>query len=43
MKRPHLQFTDMKHKQTATFRRIWHSIYAAKTACLLLEQSSIWL
>jgi len=25
----------------ATFRRLWHSVYAAETACLLLEQTSI--
>jgi len=22
---------------------LWHSVYAAETSCLLLEQSSIWL
>ena len=31
---PRLHFTDMKHGQTATFRRLWHSVYAAETACL---------
>jgi len=39
MKRPRLQFTNMKHEQTATFRRLWHSVYVAETA-LLPEQSS---
>ena len=34
---------DMKQEQTATFRRLWHSVYAAEIACLPLEQSSIWL
>ena len=28
----------VKHEQTATFRRLQHSIYAAETSCLLLEQ-----
>jgi len=25
----------------AMFGRLWHSVYAAETACLLLEQSSM--
>ena len=33
----------MKHTQAVTLRRLWHSIYAAETSCLLLEQSGIWL
>ena len=43
MKRPHLQFTDMKHTQAATFRRLRHSVYAAEMSCLLLERSGIQL
>jgi len=43
MKRPRLQFTDMKHTQATTLRRVWHSVHAAETSCLLLEQLGIWL
>ena len=31
----------MKREQTATLRRLWHSVYAVETSRLLLEQSSI--
>jgi len=43
MKRPCLQFTDLKrkHTQAAMLRRLWHSGYAAETSCLLLEQLGI--
>ena len=41
MKRPRLQFTDMKHMRAATLRRLWHSVHAAETSCLLLEQWGI--
>jgi len=38
---PKIHRHDMKCEQMATFRRLWHSVYPAETACLLLEQSSI--
>jgi len=31
----------MKHEQMATFGMLWYSIYAAETALLLPEQSSM--
>jgi len=33
----------MMHMQAATLRRLWHSVYAAETSCLLLEQPAIWI
>ena len=40
-KRPCLQFTNMNYKQTAKLRRLWHSVYAAETSSILIEQLGI--
>ena len=31
----------MKHTQTAMSRNLWHTVHAAETSCLLLEQLGI--